>query len=286
MRLAQQPARTAALPKDNDMYADDLNVRARKWGGTLRRLTRPLGLGNDSAAWRRFLARESTRLDRESRVLRAAMEVRTHAPRSLEAALEYAYRARPASFKIAPIQVRSELGDFLRFVERLRPRAVLEIGTARGGTLFLLTRVAAPDAALVSIDLSSNNDLRFGGGDVRRRRGLFEAFALDRQRVHFLVGDSQTVEMRDRVERTLAGGQIDLLFIDGDHTPEGVRRDFELYRDLVRPGGVIAFHDIVDGTPAFVGGVPEFWRTIKTRDALEFIADSRQGGYGIGVLTR
>jgi predicted O-methyltransferase YrrM len=182
--------------------------------------------------------------------------------------------------------VRSELRDFLRLVQKLRPRAVLEIGTARGGTLFLLTRVAAPDAVLVSIDLSSADDLRFGGGDVRRRRPLFEAFALDRQRVHFLVGDSHTAEMRARVESTLPGGQIDLLFIDGDHTADGVSRDFELYSDLVRPSGVIALHDIVDGKPAFVGGVPEFWRTIKTPDALEFIADSRQGGYGIGILPR
>jgi hypothetical protein len=32
--------------------------------------------------------------------------------------------------------------------------------------------------------------------------------------------------------------------------------------------------------------VPDFWRTIKTADAKEFIANSRQGGYGIGVLQR
>jgi predicted O-methyltransferase YrrM len=251
------------------MYADDLHVRLRKKGG---------------APLRRLIARASTRLDREGRVLRAAMEVRTHAPRSPEGALEYVYKARPASFKIVPIQVRSELRNFLRFVQELKPRAVLEIGTARGGTLFLFTRVAAPDAVLVSIDLSSADDLRFGGGDLRRRRPLFEAFALDRQRVHFIVGDSHTAEVRTQVEHALPDGQIDLLFIDGDHTAEGVSRDFELYRDLVRPGGVIALHDIVDGKHAFVGGVPEFWRTIRTPDALEFIADSRQGGYGIGVL--
>ena len=270
MHLAQQPALTAALPKDN-MYADDLHVRLRKKGGT------PV---------RRLLAHASTRLDREGRVLRAAVEVRTRAPRSVDAALDYAYEARPASFKIAPIQVRSELCNFLRFVQELKPRAVLEIGTARGGTLFLFTRVAAPDAVLVSIDLSSADALRFGGGDLRRRRPLFEAFALDEQRVHFLVGDSHTAEMRAEVERVLPGDQIDLLFIDGDHTTAGVGRDFELYSDLVRPGGVIALHDIVDGKPAFVGGVPEFWRTIKTREAREFISDSRQGGYGIGVLQR
>ena len=110
-------------------------------------------------------------------------------PRELDAALEYAYLASPASIKFAPIQVRSELREFLTLVQKLRPQRVVEIGTGRGGTLFLLTRVAAPEAVLVSSDLSSADDLRFGGGDVRRRRPLFEAFALDAQRVHFLVGD-------------------------------------------------------------------------------------------------
>jgi len=37
---------------------------------------------------------------------------------------------------------------------------------------------------------------------------------------------------------------VDLLFIDGDHSYEGCRLDFEMYRDLVAPDGLIVFHDI------------------------------------------
>jgi cephalosporin hydroxylase len=224
------------------------------------------------------------RLEHEAQVRRAAREVRVSSPRSLEAALDYAYTARPRSFPIHPMQVRSELRDFLILVKELEPRAVLEIGTARGGTLFLFTRVAASDAILVSVDLSSAEDLRFAGGNIRRRRPLFEAFALDRQRVHFLVGDSHAADVRERVEHRLHGRPVDLLFIDGDHTAEGVRSDFELYRRLVRRGGIIVFHDIVDGKPEFVGGVPDFWRTVRTQDAKEFVEDRGQRGYGIGVL--
>jgi len=226
------------------------------------------------------------RRDSDKRVARAAAQVRSSAPRTLDGALDYAYSAKPAGLKITPIQVRSEVQSFLAYVEKLRPQVVVEIGTGRGGTLFLLTRVAAADAVLVSIDLSSADARRFGGGDVRRRQPLFEAFALDGQRVHFLVGDSHSAGTRGELERVLDGGRVDLLFIDGDHTVEGVKRDFELYGDLVRNGGLIAFHDIIDGKPALVGGVPGFWRTIRTPDAKEFIADSRQGGYGIGVLQR
>ena len=36
---------------------------------------------------------------------------------------------------------------------------------------------------------------------------------------------------------------VGLLFIDGDHSYEGVRADFEAWSPRVAPGGVIAFHD-------------------------------------------
>jgi predicted O-methyltransferase YrrM len=232
------------------------------------------------------LEHAARRLEHESRVRRAATEVSERSPRSLDAALDYVYTARPGFLKIAPNHVRSELRDFLVLVQQLEPRAVVEIGTGRGGTLFLLTRVATPDAILISVDLSSVADLRFGGGDFRHRRPLFEAFALDGQRVHFLDADSHAADTRASVERKLDGRDVDLLFIDGDHTEEGVRTDFELYRDLVRPGGIIAFHDIVDGKPDWVGGVPNFWRSVRTEDAVEFVEDRAQGGWGIGVLRR
>ena len=233
----------------------------------------------------RVLVRGERALERRGRIERAAQEV-SHAPRTLDEALDYVFSARPGRVKIAPNQVRSELRDFLLFVQELRPRAVLEIGTALGGTFFLLTRVAAPDAVLVTVDLSSPRDLRFGGGDVAQRAPLYEAFAVDQQRVRFIPGDSHTRALRQRVEREFAGREVDLLFIDGDHSEEGVRADYELYRDLVRPGGAIAFHDIVDGDPQLVGGVPRFWQSVRTPAAREFVADHGQGGWGLGVLRR
>ena len=41
----------------------------------------------------------------------------------------------------------------------------------------------------------------------------------------------------------LGANSVDLLFIDGGHTLEVVRKDIELYVPLVKPGGVVAFHD-------------------------------------------
>jgi len=37
--------------------------------------------------------------------------------------------------------------------------------------------------------------------------------------------------------------KIDLLFIDGDHSYEGVKKDFDLYSKLLKPNGLILIHD-------------------------------------------
>jgi predicted O-methyltransferase YrrM len=44
----------------------------------------------------------------------------------------------------------------------------------------------------------------------------------------------------------LTDKSFDLLFIDGDHSHDGVLSDFNIYKDLVKPGGYIVFDDYLD----------------------------------------
>lgn len=37
--------------------------------------------------------------------------------------------------------------------------------------------------------------------------------------------------------------RLDVLFIDGDHSYEGVKADWETYRPLLGPGSIVVFHD-------------------------------------------
>lgn len=179
-------------------------------------------------------------------------------------------------------QVRSELEALLELVRAESPRTVLEIGTALGGTLFGFARVAAPDALLVTVDLPEG---RFGGGYHPARGHLYRSFARGGQRIRLVVGDSHQPRTLERVQELLASRPVDFLFVDGDHAVEGVRADYELYGPLVRPGGLIAFHDIVPGDEELVGGVPDFWRGFKeSRDVSELVESWEQGAYGIGVV--
>ena len=54
---------------------------------------------------------------------------------------------------IEPFQLRSEILNLMKILEAIRPKYVFEIGTSKGGTLFLLLQVVASDATILSIDL-------------------------------------------------------------------------------------------------------------------------------------
>ena len=176
--------------------------------------------------------------------------------------------------------------EILGLLDELRSRnckRLVEIGTARGGTLYLLLFNAPEDATVVSVDLPSG---AFGAGYPHWKIPLFRTLPKRGQKLTLLRGDSQSEEMRDRVLHAL-GGRADFILIDGDHTYEGAKRDFQLYSDILEPGGILAFHDIAPGPPEKVGGVPRLWQELKQQYAhKEFVADWSQGGYGIGILYR
>jgi len=184
------------------------------------------------------------------------------------------------------VQVRSEIVQLLELLEQEKPHVVLEIGTAGGGTLFLFAQVAASDATLISIDLA---DRLFGGGYHVSRKVLYKGFARGQQAIELVRASSHDPRTGEEVERILQGRPVDFLFIDGDHTYEGVRQDYLDYRGLVRPGGLIAFHDIVPypPRPESVGGVPDFWQELEAEgETSTFVDPTGDGGFGIGLVRR
>lgn len=181
---------------------------------------------------------------------------------------------------IRPAQVKSEITALGKIVETLEPKTILEIGTAKGGTLFLFSRLADPRATIVSLDLPGGE---FGGGYPEWKSKLYKTFARPLQHFHLLRDDSHLASVKEKVMRILNGTPLDFLFIDGDHTYEGVKKDFELYAPLVRKGGVIAFHDIAVHPPEVGCQVDRFWNEIKGGKGKEFIENRDQKWAGIGV---
>ena len=160
------------------------------------------------------------------------------------------------------IQNSYELRQFLSIAKEVEPRVVVEIGTARGGTFYCLSQIARPDATLISIDLPGAANC---GGQTDGERELFLSFGPSSQDFHFLPADSHLPSTKSALGKILGGRSIDVLFIDGDHSKEGVRKDFEMYREFVAPDGIVAFHDILlfEDNCGGAAGVGDFWATIS-----------------------
>lgn len=197
--------------------------------------------------------------------------------------IPFVYRARGLFKMIRPMQDMREIDGLYQHVLELRPLTVLEVGTARGGTLYLWTQAAADDATIVSIDLPGG---KFGGGYHSARTWLYQQFAKPTQSIHLLRADSHATQTADRVREIFGGRQIDFLFIDADHTYEGVKQDFLQYSKLVRPGGVIAFHDIRQTPHCPETRVHVLWEQIKQQcQVVEFVNDVDEPSiYGIGMI--
>lgn len=176
-------------------------------------------------------------------------------PETLEGTIDYCVD-RP----ILMGQARSEILQLARILQATPPKRSLEIGTNYGGTLFLLCSLSPPDAQIISVDLPSG---RFGGGYPRRKAPLFRRFVRGDQELHLLRADSHSPRTKERVMQILDEEKLDYLFIDADHTYNGVQRDFEMYSPLVRSGGIVAFHDIVTYKRETECEVEKFWDEIK-----------------------
>ena len=76
-----------------------------------------------------------------------------------------------------------EIYSLYRLILQEQPRNVVEIGTARGGTLYLWLQAARDDARVVSIDLPGG---KFGGGYRECRIPFYQSFRRTDQQLHLM----------------------------------------------------------------------------------------------------
>ena len=182
------------------------------------------------------------------------------------------------------LQNRFEITEFLKYIARIQPKLILEIGTARGGTLYLLSRFSSPDAHVISLDLPGGIH---GGGYPRFRIPFFKTFVSKNQKLSLIREDSHDPSTLIKIKKLLKDQKLDLLFIDGDHTYEGVKKDFEMYSPLVKTGGIIAFHDIAIQPPELNCHVDKFWNEIKKDfNFREILKEGDPRSLGIGVIIK
>jgi len=178
--------------------------------------------------------------------------------------------AREAVETFGALQKVGELAGLLALLVDHEPQVVVEIGSDHGGTLWAWQQLPSVRRVLAV-------DLPLGGFHSGR--------SLDTHGVEVVYGDSHKDETLAELADLLADDRVDLLFIDGDHTFEGVRSDFVMYSPLVRPGGLVGFHDILTHPNMPYVAVDILWRQLaQERLPLEEIITDPPTWGGIGVL--
>jgi predicted O-methyltransferase YrrM len=141
----------------------------------------------------------------------------------------------PLAYGVALMTPR-QLAYLFGLARRSGARTAIEIGRYKGGGTIALAAGMGKNGTLWSMD---NGSLEVAWGRDEevapyddQIRGLCDRFALD---VRLLVGDSRTLE--------LDVDTVDLVLIDGDHSYEGVKSDFERWGKRVRVGGHVLLDD-------------------------------------------
>lgn len=171
-----------------------------------------------------------------------------------------------------------ELANLINLYRQLQPLVAVEIGVAQGGTLYFWLQAARLNATVIGIDL--------GAPDPHWQTWIPDGVSL-----HYLQADTHEPATLAKLQEILHGREIDFLFVDGDHSEAGATCDFEMYGPLVRSGGVIAFHDILDPAPARGQDhirVSRLWKRIQRAgyQTREFVAHPEQDWGGIGAMVK
>ncbi len=174
-------------------------------------------------------------------------------------------------------QLPNEFRKFCEFYYTLRCKNVLEVGSYFGGTFYALCKLSEPDGVKVSLDcpiFANYPDELY----KKRTSGAMNGFA---DNVVIINTDSHAVETQAHVADIIKDDKFDFIFIDGDHSYEGVKKDFEMYTPFLKKGGYVGFHDIKKFQHSN-DGVEQFWKELNYPVKLEFKSDGF--AMGIGVL--
>lgn len=166
------------------------------------------------------------------------------------------------------LQNREELLGLLRFMEEHQVRSYLEIGAWTGRLVNLLHRLFRFDKVACC--------------DAGLAPSLGLPFQLDPE-VQFFSGSSHSEEYKTWREGL---GHVDMVMIDGDHSYEGVKLDYEINRGY--PHRFLVFHDIVNPHPLIQ--VDRLWRELEGFK-VEIVQPHRELGQetstmGIGIWAR
>ena len=163
-------------------------------------------------------------------------------------------------------------------VERLKPATIVELGTHYGVSFFSFCEAAekySPNTYIYAIDTWQ--------GD--KQAGYYEESVYDKVHKNMKQYHSQRSSMLrctfEEAASRFGDKSIDIIHIDGLHTYEAVKNDFNIWKNKLKKDGTIIFHDWNVREQSF--GVWKLWDEIKNNEVYKCI--ETPNGYGLALAT-
>ena len=150
-----------------------------------------------------------------------------------------------------------ELAAVAMLCQWLAPHTVFEFGTFNGRTTLNLAANTQDAAKIYTLDLLApgktelKTDDEDGAYHLREKTGTFFHDSQLRNKIEQLWSDSALFD------ETFLHGKVDLAFVDGAHSLEYVRSDSAKALAMVRPGGIVLWHDYCAWYPGVYQGLHE-----------------------------
>jgi len=173
-------------------------------------------------------------------------------------------------------QYPNQFSKYLCLLSRLKIQSYIEIGCRWGGTFILTNEYLKQFNNVnksIAVDIIDSPVLNY---------------CISNNETQFIKINSQSEEFKNYMNNNY----FDLIFIDGDHSYNGVKNDYEISKNS---GKIFVFHDIIND---MCSGVVQFWNELKnnendTYDFFEFTEqyedvwnNTYQRFLGIGVAIK
>jgi predicted O-methyltransferase YrrM len=157
---------------------------------------------------------------------------------------------------------------FCAHLRVMKIKSFLEIGSRYGDSLQGWALACEPGARICALDIDGLEP----GSALKRTMRLLAQMGYDPR---MKIADSKTPEA---INWARENGPFDAIFIDGDHSYEGVKADYENYRQFA--GRMIGFHDVAGGE----AGVRQFWNEVSHSKSGFRVQSFCASQMGIGII--
>lgn len=140
------------------------------------------------------------------------------------------------------IKHRNQVSDLIKLMDSPK---VCEVGVRHGGFLKFIVQDNISEA--YGVDIWQNTTVNGQNDNLYSQKELDQQYQMV---LDLFLGNEKVKIMRefsDKASESFPDEYFDFVYLDADHTYEGIKRDLNCWYPKVKNGGILSGHDYIDG---------------------------------------